>query len=326
MAKHRVRCRDCELVFCSSCKHEPYHTGFTCEEMKVQQESQLCRFCGEIVQNGAEVPDVCTAEACQKLLNSCCGKVHECGHKCNGFHGEEECLPCLHADCVHKAVEKGELLEGIDEDEFCTVCWVSELGSEPCIKLGCGHVFHLNCIKNILTKKWTSLRINFGFLNCPSCKQEMQVEHCPELREIMNDIRLKQLQVAEMAVERGRQQGLDQDERLSDPTDHYFGKYEEYAVHKCAFYECFKCKQPYFGGLVDCENDANMGDDTRRQDLICGGCAAEMVGAGVTKCDKHGTDFIDYKCDYCCSIALFFCGGKDHYCDSCHNDAIARRL
>ena len=88
-------------------------------------------------------------------------------------------MPCLEPECAKKAVAAKELTEGTDKESFCTICWVSELGSEPCIKLGCGHVFHLNCIKSIITKRWTSLRINFGFMNCPSCKQEMQLDHCP---------------------------------------------------------------------------------------------------------------------------------------------------
>ena len=97
-------------------------------------------------------------------------------------------------------------------------------------------------------------------------------------------------------------------------------------MHKCAYYECYKCKSPYFGGLADCENEAMRAADSRQQDLICGKCAADLVGAGVTNCEIHGNQFIDYKCKFCCSVALFFCGGKDHYCDPCHNDAIARRL
>jgi len=125
---------------------------------------------------------------------------------------------------------------------------------------------------------------------------------------------------------RAKHEGLDKHERLRDPSDHYFNKFEEYALFKCAFYQCYKCKDPYFGGMNDCENDAMRAADTRVQDLVCGKCAAEMVGAGVTKCAKHGTDYIDYKCRYCCSVALFFCGGNTHYCDPCHNDAIARRL
>lgn len=37
-------------------------------------------------------------------------------------------------------------------------------------------------------------------------------------------------------------------------------------------------------------------------------------------CPKHGTDFLEYKCRYCCSVAVFFCFGTTHFCNSCHDD------
>ena len=38
-------------------------------------------------------------------------------------------------------------------------------------------------------------------------------------------------------------------------------------------------------------------------------------------CEKHGNEFIDYKCMYCCSIALFICcKGRYYFCTPCHND------
>ena len=48
-----------------------------------------------------------------------------------------------------------------------------------------------------------------------------------------------------------------------------------------------------------------------------------MKGAdyGKTYCDKHKEAFIDYKCRYCCSVALFFCFGSHHFCDPCHRKA-----
>ena len=40
-------------------------------------------------------------------------------------------------------------------------------------------------------------------------------------------------------------------------------------------------------------------------------------------CEKHGNEFIDYKCMYCCSIALFICcKGRYYFCPPCHNDAM----
>ena len=127
------------------------------------------------------------------MKNANCQKKLACGHQCKGFYGEEQCLPCLNAECIVKANEDAHmcgdlskkqdlLLEGIDEDSYCTICWVSGLGTEPCIRLGCGHVFHLNCVKSILENRWTSPRITFGFMNCPSCKQPMELDHCQLLR------------------------------------------------------------------------------------------------------------------------------------------------
>ena len=48
--------------------------------------------------------------------------------------------------------------------------------------------------------------------------------------------------------------------------------------------------------------------------------------AGITKCanKKHGSDHIDFKCRYCCSVAVWCCdlerelGGRTHFCDQCH--------
>ena len=54
------------------------------------------------------------------------------------------------------------------------------------------------------------------------------------------------------AIERGRHEGLHTNKNYLDPTYTYHNKFEEYCLYKLAYYECFKCKQPYFGGLKDC--------------------------------------------------------------------------
>ena len=126
------------------------------------------------------------------MIRENCDKTHACGHPCRGFFGEQECLPCLNAECVAKArqdaIAAGNandprlLLEDTDEDSYCTICWISGLGTEPCVKLGCRHVFHVKCIKQIIATKWTSPRIVFSFMNCPSCKQPMELDHCAPLQ------------------------------------------------------------------------------------------------------------------------------------------------
>lgn len=102
MAAHRIRCHDCEDNFCSSCKMQPYHTGKTCEQIKKEKESKLCRFCHDIIK-GEEDDQVCSSLECKKLLLKTCDKVHECGHSCNGFFDEQECLPCLKPECAKNA-------------------------------------------------------------------------------------------------------------------------------------------------------------------------------------------------------------------------------
>ena len=114
------------------------------------------------------------------------------------------------------------LLEGIDEDSYCTICWVSGLGSEPCIKLGCRHVFHIKCVRQLLENKWTSPRIVFSFLNCPSCKTPMDLDHCPQLIGELAKVKAIKLLVEKKAVERAKLEGIDRHERLQDPNDRFY--------------------------------------------------------------------------------------------------------
>ena len=58
-------------------------------------------------------------------------------------------------------------------DELCSICYTSELREEPCVTLGCGHIFHTECIRNLLKHRWTTTRITFAFLDCPACKREI---------------------------------------------------------------------------------------------------------------------------------------------------------
>ncbi len=65
---------------------------------------------------------------------------------------------------------------------------------------------------------------------------------------------------------------------------------------------CFKCQQPYFGGMKACDQ-VNDYENFKKEELVCGKCAAVAVGGGDKTCPKHGTDFIEYKCKFCCNIS-----------------------
>lgn len=51
MAKNRINCSECHLVFCGSCNVAPYHLGKTCEEFSAYKESSKCRFCDSAIEN-----------------------------------------------------------------------------------------------------------------------------------------------------------------------------------------------------------------------------------------------------------------------------------
>ena len=128
------------------------------------------------------VEDVKVLEVEQVIINTMepeapaiafCEKTHEkCGHACKGVTKERKCLPCLDTACA----EASGHFEGTNEDELCNICYTSELGSEACSQLSCGHVFHTNCVVQLLKHRWTTLRISFAFMSCPKCKQEIELK------------------------------------------------------------------------------------------------------------------------------------------------------
>lgn len=105
----------------------------------------------------------------------------------------------------------------------------------------------------MLTHKWSTIKISFGYLDCPSCKQEIFIDYrVPILtKKLIEQIGVK-AQVLELAMQMAIQEGYDKTGRVVTEGDLYFGKLADFAMHNCTFYECNKCKSPYFGGMEDC--------------------------------------------------------------------------
>ena len=77
-----------------------------------------------------------------------CEMALECGHECKGVAGESSCLACLNSQCIANTPKhQAPLLASAAESELCGICYTCELGEEACVRLGCGHVFHANCVK-----------------------------------------------------------------------------------------------------------------------------------------------------------------------------------
>jgi len=203
--------------------------------------------------------------------------------------------------------------EGQDAEAYCNICWTEGLGNAPSLQLDCGHFFHYACVKKKIENKWTGSRITFGFLECALCKQRMNhVELKTELAPILK----MDKEIREKAVERLKMLKLEGIPELTKKDSKWFNNAEGYAMHRFSYFPCFKCKKPYFGGEKVCE--ANNDDKFDPAELVCGGCSDF---AAQEDCKKHGKEFIEYKCRFCCNVSVWFCFGTTHFCDDCHKKA-----
>ncbi|XP_020804911.1 E3 ubiquitin-protein ligase highwire isoform X2 [Drosophila serrata] len=276
-----------------------------------QEAVGRCRFCGLTGNSGLlEIGNVCADAQCQEYAANSCLKTKPCGHACGGVTGERKCLPCLQHVCHSRENELAEELRDPkltqDADDMCMICFVEALSCAPSIHLECGHVFHYHCCKAVLEKRWSGPRITFGFSLCPICKADIQ--H-PLLADILEPINGLKQDVKRKALMRIKYEGVVKD------TDSKDVNMTQLAMDRYAYYVCFKCQKAYYGGEARC--DAEIGEKFDPEELVCGGCSDV---ARAQMCPKHGTDFLEYKCRYCCSVAVFFCFGTTHFCDTCHDD------
>ncbi|TRY68163.1 hypothetical protein DNTS_006161 [Danionella cerebrum] len=268
-----------------------------------------CRFCG--TRNGTElsaVGSVCSDQDCQEYAKLACSKTQPCGHPCGGVKNEELCLPCLHG------CDKSAACLKQDADDMCMICFTEALSAAPAVQLDCSHVFHLQCTRRVLENRWLGPRITFGFMSCPICKNKINHSVLKDLldpiKELYEDVRRK-------ALMRLEYEGLHKSEAITTSGARFFNNPAGFAMNRYAYYVCFKCKKAYFGGEARCDAEAGQGDDYDPRELICGACS-DVSRAQM--CSKHGTDFLEYKCRYCCSVAVFFCFGTTHFCNACHDD------
>jgi len=197
--------------------------------------------------------------------------------------------------------------------DFCNICWVEDLGSAPCIQLDCGHIFHHSCATSKISNGWSGARISFGFLDCALCKKQMS--H-PALASDLKPLLQLYEQVKAKAIQRLQFLKLDKSKEITNAQSPYFNAPEKYALYHFSYFTCFKCKNPYFGGERACEGNQMMEFDPK--ELVCGGCSDST---GKDDCQKHGKDYIEYKCKFCCNVAIWFCWGNTHFCDECHKKA-----
>lgn len=312
-AEDRFKClsQRCSKEQCKVCGVSPYHIGYTCTEARLLKP---CRYCDapleeEVNYLVSPFSDICT------INNECLGKsvyacqtILPCGHRCFGYKDEKMHCQCLLPTC--KAYVQ-------TRTDVCTYC-NETLIHAPSVKLRCGDLFHVDCIKQSLEKKWCTKRITFGFLNCPNCKEQIGLPiDCTIPRNFYLPAKDLMKLVVDQSLNKLAIEGREKDLQLTNPNSRFFNKKQDYALAVYAFYECSKCKKPFIGGQVNCEMEANVDPDpNNRETYVCINCS------GGTKCQFHGTDAIIHKCKYCCQPATWFCWGTTHFCNNCHNKQI----
>lgn len=289
----------------------------------------VCRFCGTTGNTGLlGIGNVCSESSCQAYSETACHKILRCGHLCSGIRGETACLPCLYG-C--DSGSQGSRLKQ-DADDMCMICFTEALSAAPSIQLSkCHHVFHLHCCQRILEKRWPGPRITFTFIKCPICKTD--VDH-PVLKDLLAPVQSLFEDVKRKACMRLEYEGLDKSPLVTLKGGRFFNDPVSFAMERYAYYVCCKCNKAYYGGEARCDIEAagqvdydeveasaaaaNVHyDDYDPNELVCGGCS-DVSRAQM--CPKHGTDFLEYKCRYCCSVAVYFCFGTTHFCNPCHDD------
>jgi len=215
-------------------------------------------------------------------------------------------LKCLHDDCTVGHSQNGF--------SYCNICYIDILQACPSIMLGCGHIFHYLCVRRLLSQKWQSSNITFGFTECPICHRRM--EHVALKEETDPMYELYEL-IKSKAMTRLKHLNMENAKEIVEEGEIFYNNPVGYAMKRFCYYLCFKCKKPYFGGERACNAEQRVGD-FNPEELICGACSDT---GNEQNCGKHGNEYIEWKCKFCCKTANWFCWGTTHFCEDCHKIA-----
>eukprot|EP00927_Polykrikos_kofoidii_P029232 TRINITY_DN25311_c0_g1_i1.p1 TRINITY_DN25311_c0_g1~~TRINITY_DN25311_c0_g1_i1.p1 ORF type:complete len:477 (-),score=68.91 TRINITY_DN25311_c0_g1_i1:243-1673(-) len=234
----------------------------------------------------------CHLQACINKAEQMCDALLDCGHPCCGLRGESSCtFPCCQC--------------GDGRGRTCGVC-LDALCESAAIVLACGHFIHMGCaVSMIETADWKGRRIRFAAVRCPAGCGKL-LDH-PSLAARMAPIHEALAFVEKNVVRRAINDKVLKDGDATSPN-------VQELLAKYIYFECFKCKQPYCGGLAECEAAGPM-KEPAPETVECSSCRMDSQGGA---CAKHGGEFMAIKCDYCCNEALFRCFGNTMYCTPCH--------
>jgi len=126
-------------------------------------------------------------------------------------------------------------------------------------------------------------------------------------------------QVLAVSLERFRRDGLLAELEASLGGVATQQEVESHAEEQMVVYSCRDCRKPYCAGLVSCGDAQEQTEQLERP--RCPDCEWRAARVIDRRCTVHGPSFAIYKCDVCCSLAVWECG-QSHFCESCHNGSM----
>ena len=110
-------------------------------------------------------------------------------------------------------------------DEMCGICHRQALEAQPVIALACGHAFHAQCVYNRIKDGRKTKRISFEHMNCPICKQEIELkpnQNIPLIQNLLQTKKAERAKVEQVIEALCRVEGLDKRGRVATQGDAYF--------------------------------------------------------------------------------------------------------
>eukprot|EP00929_Paragymnodinium_shiwhaense_P122378 TRINITY_DN9507_c0_g1_i6.p1 TRINITY_DN9507_c0_g1~~TRINITY_DN9507_c0_g1_i6.p1 ORF type:complete len:735 (-),score=102.26 TRINITY_DN9507_c0_g1_i6:288-2408(-) len=287
------------------------------------------------VEGLVKLASICDVPFCKERLRQCCLRPSACGHFCMGCQGEEVCPPCLQCGESGGALSSTSTVGAAGAAALSCPGCSETVPPGPAVRLTCGHVMHKACLERQLgvatdpSTTWqpplpcSNEPLSFDFRRCPLCRTRIEDLAWP--RSIAVALRRAselELDVRSRAAKRLKSDPSHRRDDALLPGGAFDGRPKEYALTLYSYHMCEECMQPYFGGERRCEAlgaPAAAAGERENSKRLCGGCAARKAGQCCPK--GHDPSFIEWKCQYCCSTAVWFCWGTTHLCDTCHEPA-----
>src|SRR5690606_9431145 len=106
---------------------------------------------------------------------------------------------------------------------YCAICWTEALQAAPSLMLGCGHIFHAECIQNQLKARWSSPNISFACLECPLCHARIQ-HGGKTLVPLLGPLEKLYSDISDKAMQRLKHLNLESCKDLTDPASNFYKK------------------------------------------------------------------------------------------------------